>query len=362
MKLVNDVKDSTKVLRIYDEKYEYSFGYYNNNEWVDENRLVLSRWKKNDSTEFPNETELVLIDIKKGTETVLCDKETYGRNSFCYLVSRDKVYFLNKEDWLCSKDVNTGEITKIHKRVTMVNPDITADGKYLIAAITLNKDTAQETYACLRVNLETGKAEELFEKTFEKPMAYAGHKMICPTDEDKVFFCHEGNTHYVSNRLWLWTKDKGCYCLAKQRLNENGDLGDCFGHECWAPDGKGLYFIKYPCSPMKPTGICYVSTEKEQTDVLYGKYGYWHVCAAKNGRFLAADTTGRDNKQPEYSGVCLIDMETGEEKMLIKADITWKHPCHPHPKFNLDSSLLMYHELYNGNTCVNIIKIEDVID
>ena len=57
----------------------------------------------------------------------------------------------------------------------------------------------------------------------------------------------DGNSHYVTNRLECCADigkqtDKN---IAKQDMDENGCLTECFGHEIWAPDGKGLYFVKY---------------------------------------------------------------------------------------------------------------------
>ena len=70
--------------------------------------------------------------------------------------------------------------------------------------------------------------------------------MICPTDKDLFFFAHEGNTEYISNRLWLYDhKSKTMRNIAKQSLNENGDISECYGHEAWSHNGEGLYFVKY---------------------------------------------------------------------------------------------------------------------
>ena len=181
--------------------------------------------------------------------------------------------------------------------------------------------------------------------------------MINPFDPEQVFFAHEGNTFYVSNRLWLFDTQSGMHCIAKQRLDEEGNLGDCFGHECWAADGQGLYFVKYACSPLPPRGICYVSITGEQTDVLYGKYPYWHVSAAPNGRHLAADT-----QSGTFSGVCLIDTETGRECMPIQARTTWSHPCHPHPSFSPDSRTVGFQDLDSERITLCFMDLETALN
>lgn len=362
MKLIKDTQDSISLTRIYDDNYDYSYGYYSNNEWVDDHRLVLVRNPISEDKadkDFIGTSELVLIDINSKIEKVICTAEEYGAISYSFVVHKNKVYYIAKDNGLYCKDIETGEKKLLHMEEKISLPHMTVDGRFL--NVTLGPINQEEgTFGCLVFDLESGTVEKVFETRFKKPFPIADNMMLCPTDKDKVFFAHEGITDYISNRLWLWERNRGIRCIAKQRLDENGNLGDCFGHECWAHDGKGIYFVKYPRSTIHPTGICHVGVDGKQTDVLYGKYTYWHVCDSPNGRFLAADTTGADDNQPEYSGVCIINKSTGEEKMLVKADITWKHPCHPHPKFNLDSSKLLFHELYKDRICVNLIEISDI--
>ena len=360
MKIINDFKGSLPIRRIVDENYEYSFGYYTNNEWVDKTRLVLARNPKDGDKEFIGTSELVLIDIEKETEKLLCTAEEYGRYASDYVVHGTKVYYTAHDNCLYSLDVETLEKKLLHEEKVISHPHMTRDGKYINFTV-YPEDTTKGMFSCVVINLETGEKERVFETRFSNPLPEADHMMICPTDKNKVFFAHEGNTHYVSNRLWLWERGKGLRNLAKQKLDENGNLGDCFGHECWEPDGKGMYYVKYPCSPVLPTGLCYVSLDGEQTEVMYDKYLYWHVCASPDGKYLASDTTGREAGDPEFSRVCLINRETGEEKELLKAYITWRHPCHPHPKFTPDTKQMMYHELYEGRTCVNFIDLDQVI-
>ena len=60
-------------LRISDPCYHYTFGYYSNNSWVDDHRIVLCRFlakdPKNETDRYDN--QLVLVDLVKRTEEVL---------------------------------------------------------------------------------------------------------------------------------------------------------------------------------------------------------------------------------------------------------------------------------------------------
>ncbi len=364
MKFLTEQRDGISVLYLTDDVYHYSFGYYSANKWVDANRIVLVRSTEPELKAFSRHAQLVLVDLAAQTETLLTDLPPSPPRAFGsgyiegYVVNGCDLYYLLKSetgDELWHMNVETGKKRRMYSHPNdLYFPHITNDGKFLNLEIHPANDC--EPFCCLRVNTKTDEAEILFEKRFQKPLHEVAHIMISPTDPNTVFFCHEGNTFYVSNRLWLYTKEGGMHPLAKQRLDENGNLGDCFGHECWTPDGKGLWFVKYKCSPLPPRGLCYVSTEGEQTDVQYQAYPYWHVCCAPNNRYLAADT-----QNDAYSGVCFIDTATGRETMVLKAGTTWQHPTHPHPSFNLDSSLLIFHEWKGEKVALGLIRTADLV-
>lgn len=366
MKIINEVKDGVLIKRITDDEYSYSFGYYSANKWVDNNRIVLIRGKGSDLINFNKTCELVLVDIENQTVELLVSfngmppKEIGAGYGEGYVVHGEDIYFVdrasksNSEEILYHFNLQTRKPRVLYKGANVYFPHITQDGRYVNVELLANEQN--ENYACVVIDTVEKKAEKVFEKKFEKSLNQVAHVMICPTDKEKIFFCHEGNTFYVSNRLWMYDKKTGMRCIAKQRLDSNGNLGDCFGHECWAPDGNGLYFVKYPCSPTPPTGICYVDVNGNQTDVIYGKYDYWHVCCAPNNKYLAADVIGG-----KRSGVCFINMETGEEKLLFEAATTWSHPSHPHPSFDLECEKLIFHELYENKVSIGIVNVKEII-
>jgi len=119
----------------------------------------------------------------------------------------------------------------------------------------------------------------------------------------------------------------------------------------WAPDGKGLYFVKYLCLPTPPRGICYVDVQTGKAELLYTGYRYWHVGVSEDGRYLTADTqTGKD-----YSEVVLIDLNDNSETVIDKAKTNWTHPCHPHPQISPDNKKVVYTALNEkGRTCVKV--------
>lgn len=345
MKITTEQGIDRSYLRISDPCYHYTFGYYSNNSWVDDHRIVLCRFlakdPKNETDRYDN--QLVLVDLVKRTEEVLVKAADY-------VVSGTKVYYVLEREILYCFDLETRKNHEILRYKGMGFPHMTRDGRYLNWHHT---GEGEEGNSGIRLDLQTGEVVTMFTKKFAPPFPVANHMMISPTDPDTIFFSHEGITFYVSNRLWIAELGKEPRNVARQALNADGDLGDCYGHECWAADGKGLYFVKYPCSPEPPRGLCYVDITTNEVKMLFSKYPYWHVSADNGGRYLAADT-----QSGERSCVCLADMKTGEEILLADCRINWVHPCHPHPHFNPDDTRIAFHELDDeGQVVVGIMEI-----
>lgn len=67
--------------------------------------------------------------------------------------------------------------------------------------------------------------------------------------------------------------------ILRQRLNEDGNNGECVGHEMWSPDGRGMYFIKYISTTILPRGVWYLDVYTRKAGVLLlvmitGMWGY----------------------------------------------------------------------------------------
>ncbi len=349
MKILKEIIEGYPTVRITDDKYCYTYGYYSNNSWVDDDRIILNRHLKGEDAKG----QYVLIDLENETEEIL----PIGDNIFTVytesVVHNDRFYYIKNKTELMCYNVNTREIEKICDVLDGFHfPHITADGKYINFAYY----TPEGMGECYVVDVENKTCEKVFEKIFNKPFITANHMMICPTDKDKIFFAHEGDTFYISNRLWLYEKERGLHCVAKQNLDENGNLADCFGHECWAADGKGLYFVKYNCSPKGPSGISYVDLEGNQQNAIYGKYPYWHVSCAPDGRLLGADCMSG-----EKSFVCVIDTKTNDEIIIAKVGFNWNHPNHPHPSFSPNTKKIAYHELCGDKLTVCFAEVKDIV-
>lgn len=344
MRFARQSRDGTDFLYLSSDGFHYTFGYYSNNSWVNSHILILARTRNIDDY---SDTELVAADVQTQSAVIVA-QHCGGMTDF--VTHGAQLCFIDSSRRLHRTDLTDGTDEVLHAQPNMAFPHMTRDGRYM------NWDASGGgTFAGEVFDLETRSCKRIFEKRFAQPFPWANHMMVCPTDPDLLFFAHEGTTQYITNRLWLAQADRAPRNIARQKLNENGELGDCFGHECWAPDGRGLYFVKYVCSPVPPCGICYVDAESGEAELLFSGYPYWHVSCAPDGRHLGADT---QNAGEGLSGVCVIDRETKTERLLLRARTNWKHPCHPHPSFNTSSDRMAFHDLSeSGMISVGVIDL-----
>ncbi len=327
-------------LHLAEPGYVTTCGYYSESCWVNEDRLVVTRYRALPDETFTGGCDLVLADTAARTEKILYHAD--GVRDVAHIVFGTTLYYVEDKTLLCSLDVDSGERREIHRSGDPIDfPHMTADGRYMNWFF----KNAAGKWTCRRIDLATGEVVTMLEKAFAEPFSVANHMMICPADPDLLFFAHEGDTRYITNRLWVARMGEEPYNVAPQRLGPNGDLIDCFGHESWAPDGKGLWFVKYAVSPSEPKGVCYVDVKTRESKVLYTKYRYWHCCAAPDGRHVTADTGPSCD-----CDVVVIDTYTGEEKIAAHVRGTPNHPGHPHPQFSPKSAKICFHDVVEDNT------------
>lgn len=346
-----------EIKTIGDNKYHYTSGYFTDNKWVDNDTLIIERSEcpsiACDDWEGKADAELLKLSLKDGNMEFICRDKIFGYN---YLVYDNKIYYSDRKD-IKVVDIASKETETLYKNdyfresdfMAVIGLSMTNDGKYLCTYIA-GKEAPTKVVVMER---ETGRLVYSFmPRKFSNPFNQVSHVMICPEDYQLVYFCHEGTTEYVSNRMWLYDAKTGKqWNIAKQRLDEDGNLGDCFGHEMWAPDGKGMYFVKYPASSILPFGACYVDAKTGKSETRYTGYRYWHIGASPDGKYLAGDTFEPDKSDISKSEVIVIDLSDGSENVI---DIAKKenHPAHPHPQLSPKSDKLIYTTLDDNNRVV----------
>ena len=334
---VKFIQDGAKITLI-SEKYHYTMGYYSRNPWVSDDVCVLAR--QTDVT-VNNGSELVAVDF---AAQKVHELGIFSSAWSDFVVHGETLYWI-KDGVLYSRNVWGGDVKKIAEMPGMNFPHMTADGRYLNW-----KAVCGDKYCGFVCDVQTGEITQLCAMRFMEPFPEADHMMICPTNPDIMFFTHEGGGGYNTNRLWIAEKGRAPRCIVRQNLDHNGVAIDQYGHEMWAPDGKGLWCVKYPFLPTSTHGLTYVDIDTGDTTLRYSKYNYWHCATSPDGRYLAADIC----EGP--SGVCIIDLATGEEKLLVENVLTsGQHPGHPHPCFSPASKYVGY-----GHKNVDMITVSVV--
>ena len=335
--------DGAEILYLTSLTHHHTYGYYSNNAWATGDVIILARSARENPVDF-GAAALIAVDVYREKAW---DLGVTAQSYSDFVVDGELIYYITngRNDLRCFN-----MLTKSDHLVAQVSgmsfPHITSNGSHInVSRHVGGLDTGTV------IDVKTGETYNIMEIRFEEPYPIANHHMICPTDPTVMFFSHEGTTTDIPDRLWIGKLGEEPYNIAYQRTNDAGKPIDCFGHEFWAPDGKGLYFVKYSCSPSSPKGVCYVSLDDiEHPEVLYSKFPYWHVSCSPDERYIVSDT-----QSGGFSGVCLIDTETDEEVMLYRAQTyNWTHPAHPHPCVNTTSDIVCFNDYNTENGKVSV--------
>ena len=318
--------------------------YITANGWADEHRIIASAHKNLNTMEC----SLMLIDIENGETECVAEKAKWP----CFCVKNELLYH-TYENRIYRTDLKTRIAEMIYENTGEAPfegpPGITSDGKY----ISLQHQDKVDNTAIDLFSTEEKQLKTVYQSSFFSPFAKATHSMVNPSNPSEVFFCHEGDCRYITNRMWIYRGEKNtAENFYKQRLDRNGANGDCCGHEMWAENGKDMFFVKYPASTIKPKGIFRINVSSGLSEHIAGKYPYWHVGVYKNGGILAGDT------MEENGDIHVVLICNGQEKIIAKAKTTWSHPAHPHPVFSPSGRRLYYTTIDgNGRAVINICEI-----
>lgn len=300
--------------------------------WRADSRHIVAAVNVDPATMIGTMTE---IDTADGSARVLQE----AMLCFNGLVAAEDVFYYSMGPELLALDMKTG-----NRRLIAKHPDgcafleplsITNDGKRL----GVYWEQAGK-YAIGTVDAVTGEVKTVIQPDFPEPYSIANHAMINPVYTNQLFYAHEGSTEQIVDRIWSADVDTGEACnLFKQRKLPNGENGEYVGHEMWSYDGEWLYFVKYPHSPLAPTGIYRVSRDGALAEPINGDYRYWHACPSPDGRYVVADTLLDEGKGCE---IVLIDLTTRKSRMLCHVNRWNRHPGHPHPSFSPDSRKVIF--------------------
>ena len=226
--------------------------------------------------------------------------------------------------------------------------NVTNDGKYMSG------------YSGVRRSLETGVAtgydmtpvNNLWNEITFMPEGLThskGHPMINPEYPELLFFCHEGTTNYIHDRLWLTNLDSGeSYNQFVQVPYSTTETAETSGHEVWSMDGTMMYWVKYHSdNNVGQSGLMRMDRFGSNREYLNGDYEYWHCSPAGDHVWVAGDT-----KQGE---IAIVNANTYQSYLISKFTMhDWVHPNQPHPHFSFNAYSVSWQMMKSKNGVTGI--------
>lgn len=206
------------------------------------------------------------------------------------------------------------------------------------------------------LDIKTGKWDLSCSYEFEEDYPLLGHVIMNPGYDNLVFFCHEGTTTEIPDRLWVMDfetgKAKNVFVQQDNSLPEGDAVktGETSGHEEWTADGEHIVFVKYP----KPknvgmNGIVRIDKYGEKREYINDDFEYWHCFPSDDNRFVVADCMMTDSVYNENlnmkCGNCkivLVDIKTSLSYLLADIPAGDTHPYQPHPCISPNGKLVSF--------------------
>jgi len=253
-----------------------------------------------------------------------------------FAMSRHKPYgVMTKGDRIYRYDIYTDEITEIGefpKQERRIGP---TGGKITGHLTTTKNDLVVYSYqqrnnifALVVLDPKTGKSEIVHKSDY-----HLGHCQACPGDDNTIFYIHETGGDALQ-RMWMFDIDKGA---CRPYFIETED--DWITHEVWSVDGEHMIFMKYPNYIMIGNKA---GTEFKQ--ITYTEHQFLHPGVSRDMKWFCADRTVFDNMPPVpyYSGIWLINGETGAYCELAKTGNPKDGSQHAHPSFNHKGDKILF--------------------
>lgn len=303
-------------------------------------------------------------NIETQSVRLLQEKISCSSSAEVYVAANDKVYCIVEGnsvyciDWAGEAPYNKYYLGKTPKSVSGIH--VTNDGRYINGYVKFGGSNHVTRYDLQNLD-RSGYAKQDFQQAApfyakNPDSSGIGHVQINPVDPDLSFFCNEGTTNYIPDRLWIYNhRTKEIYNTFKQSMRSDGLTAECSGHEVWSENGEYLYFVKYTNNqqlgqngivriPFKPTGEYSfngypILEDSGEREYINGDYSYWHMFPSADNRWCVGDINQPNvGLGAKYGGVrvALMSTLTYESYPLV----TWapsysgQHPHQPHARIS----------------------------
>lgn len=203
-----------------------------------------------------------------------------------------------------------------------------------------------------RTNTETGETEtlgiptDILERWKTYPVSSGkGHPMINPVYPELYFFCHEGTTTGIPDRLMLGRFDTGeVYNMFVQAgPQDSPDTRETSGHEVWSMDGTTMYWVKYyHASNLGQSGLMRTDKYGKTREYINGDFSWWHCYPSSDHNWVAGDTN--------QGQIGIVNTNTYESFYIAKFRMfSQVHPYQPHPHINYGNTMVSWQMVDENN-------------
>lgn len=286
----------------------------------------------NDKTDSMYEYDIVTETVKYLDSVV---KSSEALNAV--VTPDDHIVYYDGSGTLWSMDWKTYTKKKLNSAAVFSIISITNDGRYL---------SGYNAGKYSRMDTQTGEllARSINFRDYNPESAGVGHPIINPEYENLVFFCNEGTTTLIPDRLWLWNIETDeVYNSFVQAENAGGTTGECSGHEVWNMNGEMMYWIKYTqAQNVGQSGFMRMDKYGKTREYINGDYPVWHCFPSGDDNWVAGDTNGGQ--------IILANTNTYESYYIAKFRM-WSatHPYQPHPHINFGSTVVSWQMVDDDN-------------
>ncbi len=263
-----------------------------------------------------------------------------------YVAPTDIVYYI-KGGAIWALDWNTYEKREVCKTIMGDYLLVSNDGKYATGTAGIQTETRTG-----RQNLETGEIDWVDHKfetlTGRDEYQGIGHTNVNPGYPHLLFFCHEGSSSYIPDRLWMHnfeTNETYNYFVQAGPDNDINTL-ESSGHEVWSMTGDYMYWVKFmhQGTTIGQSGFMRMDKDGKEREYINGDYSIWHCYPSGDDNWVVGDINEvKWGKGGEYGGIRIALANTNTYESWPIANFTVKnanHPYQPHPHFNYGSNII----------------------
>lgn len=327
--------------------------------WYDAGRKLML------ASDRENRTNFFGVDLTSGDITQLTDLDPAGgpvdAQSMTKNPCREEAYFL-QGGTLYALDLKTLALRPLFAMPQGYDAEAsnaTADGKYVITGYVkdlsdqFNVDlghgyvgfdeiwAAHPHSAIVRISLESGKSEVLFED-----QCWLGHLNTSTTLPHIMTFCHEGPWHKVDNRIW----GLNLQTCETWKIRPTAP-GEKVGHEYWMNDGEHIGY-----HGVTSQGPIFGSIRYDNSDQFEAPFDFnsWHF----HGYGIDLVVGDGDAQNPYLLLWRLKDGKFEGPKALVWHRGSFHtQRAHVHPCFSADGKQIVYTADPQGYGQVSIVDI-----